>query len=443
VRNGEIILSTVSIPRTDHFSYTRDGQPWFAWEWLSDVTFGLLHRAAGLAGVALIAAILIAIAIAGAAHLALSLGGNLFFTAVASVLILGTTSIHWLARPHLFSWALALLFVGVAEHERKQAGRALVVLPFAAALCANIHGSFLLGPAILFIYPAGAWLERKDAYRFATASLACLLTTFINPYGWRLHEHILSYLQNSYLMDHIQEFRSFDFHSSGALYVELFLAVAFLGTVVLLKQRAFGPALLSVAMLHASLYAARYLPMAAVILLPLCVAALTHEAKGRAVLRGFFEYSDRLRSIDRQIAGVVPVVLVLGATVFGLAMLSNSGSIGFDASTFPVRAADYLEKQNIGRIFAKDQWGGYLIYRFAGRGRVFIDGRSDFYGQRVLETYAQVTEVKPGWDAVLREYDVRVVLVPPDNALASALKLSQGWRRVYSDRVSTVFERVS
>src|SRR5438552_7153077 len=132
VRNGEMILSTVSIPRTDHFSYTRDGQPWFAWEWWSDVTFGLLHRAAGLAGVALIAAILIAIAIAGAAHLALSLGGNLFFTAVASVLILGTTSIHWLARPHLFSWALAVLFVGVAEHERKQAGRALVALPFAA-----------------------------------------------------------------------------------------------------------------------------------------------------------------------------------------------------------------------------------------------------------------------------------------------------------------------
>ena len=136
-------------------------------------------------------------------------------------------------------------------------------------------------------------------------------------------------------------------------------------------------------------------------------------------------------------------MLVLGTTVFGLAMLSHSGSIGFDASTFPVQAADYLEKQNIGRIFAKDQWGGYLIYRFAGRGRVFIDGRSDFYGQRVLETYAQVTEVKPGWDAVLREYDVRFVLVPPDNALASALQLSQGWRRVYSDRVSTVFERVS
>ena len=34
VRNGEAILSTGAVPRGDRFSYTRDGSPWFAWEWL-------------------------------------------------------------------------------------------------------------------------------------------------------------------------------------------------------------------------------------------------------------------------------------------------------------------------------------------------------------------------------------------------------------------------
>src|SRR2546430_17418900 len=43
--------------------------------------------------------------------------------------------------------------------------------------------------------------------------------------------------------------------------------------------------------------------------------------------------------------------------------------------------------------------------------KVFVDGRSDFYGQDLLETYAQVVEVKPGWDAVLKQFDVRFVLV--------------------------------
>ena len=447
VRSGEVILSSASLPRADPFSYTRAGQPWFSWEWLSDAAFGALHRISGLPAVALITALAIALTACGAAHLALSLGGNLFFTAAATVLLLGVTSVHWLARPHIFSWILALLFLWAAEHERRHGGQVLYGLPFVALLWANLHGSFLLGPAILFIYAAGEWLRRRSALRFAVSSLVCLLATFINPYGWRLHEHIFTYLQNDYLMDHILEFGSFSFHSAGALYVECFLAAAVLGTIALVRQRAFGPALLCLGMLHISLYSARYLATAAVLVLPLSVVALTREAKAWPGLKPLLDYSDRLRAIDRRIYGVVPILLVLAITVLGLNALARAGRVGFDTGTFPVRAADFLEQRNarnggLGRVFAKDQWGGYLIYRFPARVKVFIDGRSDFYGQNVLETYAQVAEVKPGWDALLKQYNVQVVLVPPDNALASALLLSPDWKRIYSDRVAAVYERI-
>src|SRR5439155_25118587 len=93
------------------------------------------------------------------------------------------------------------------------------------------------------------------------------------------------------------------------------------------------------------------------------------------------------------------------------------------------------------RVFAQDQWGSYLIYRFAGRAKVFIDGRSDFYGQDFLETYAEVADVKPGWDRVLKQYDVGLALIPPNHALASVLRLSSDWKRVYSDSVAVIFER--
>src|SRR5262249_1527964 len=154
------------------------------------------------------------------------------------------------------SWILALAFLAIVERERRHPGRhpgrPLYWLPVLAALWANLHGSFLLGPAILFIYAAGEWLNGRSALRFTSTSLGCLLASFVNPYGWRVHEHVFAYLQNDYLMDHISEFRSFSFHAAGALYVELFLAIAVLGTVSLFKQRAFGPALLNVAMLHFS-----------------------------------------------------------------------------------------------------------------------------------------------------------------------------------------------
>src|ERR1700733_9495967 len=60
IRTGEMILTTHSLPRTDPFSSTMQGQPWFAWEWLYDALLGLLHRACGLNGVVWLCALLVA-----------------------------------------------------------------------------------------------------------------------------------------------------------------------------------------------------------------------------------------------------------------------------------------------------------------------------------------------------------------------------------------------
>src|SRR5215469_7986216 len=53
IRTGEQILATGNLPRTDPYSFTRAGQPWYAWEWGADLIMGAIHRAAGLGGIAL------------------------------------------------------------------------------------------------------------------------------------------------------------------------------------------------------------------------------------------------------------------------------------------------------------------------------------------------------------------------------------------------------
>ena len=153
-------------------------------------------------------------------------------------------------------------------------------------------------------------------------------------------------------------------------------------------------------------------------------------------------YSERLRAIDRRIWSVAPVILVVVASAAALQAAGRSGSVGFGSQMFPVRAADFLESHaNGARVFAKDQWGGYLIYRFSGNMKVFIDGRSDFYGQNFLETYAEVAEARPGWNAVLDQYAVQFVMAAPKTALVSVLRLSPEWKAVYADSVALVFER--
>ena len=100
-----------TLPRTDPYSFTRGGQPWFAWEWLADVATGSIHRSFGLKGVALFYAAAIAAGVWLWFRLHWALGGNFLIACAMAPLLLSTCNIHWLARPHVLSWIFLLLAV--------------------------------------------------------------------------------------------------------------------------------------------------------------------------------------------------------------------------------------------------------------------------------------------------------------------------------------------
>src|SRR5579871_895144 len=59
IRTGEWIMSHGRVPHVDIFSFTKNGQPWFAWEWLWDVIFAWMHQHWGLATVVVASALVI------------------------------------------------------------------------------------------------------------------------------------------------------------------------------------------------------------------------------------------------------------------------------------------------------------------------------------------------------------------------------------------------
>jgi hypothetical protein len=61
IRTGEHILHTWSVPVNDLFSFSKAGEPWFAWEWGSDILFAALHRAWGLKGVVVFSGLVLAL----------------------------------------------------------------------------------------------------------------------------------------------------------------------------------------------------------------------------------------------------------------------------------------------------------------------------------------------------------------------------------------------
>ena len=120
MRNGQWILAHQSLPVTDSFSFSKPGAPWIAWEWGSDVVMGTLERVAGLDGVACLFGLAIGAAVWMWFRLNWAAGGSFPLAAAFAVPMISTSSIHWLARPHIFSWLFLMATVWWCERaERK------------------------------------------------------------------------------------------------------------------------------------------------------------------------------------------------------------------------------------------------------------------------------------------------------------------------------------
>ncbi|SPE39802.1 conserved hypothetical protein [Candidatus Sulfopaludibacter sp. SbA3] len=111
----------------------------------------------------------------------------------------------------------------------------------------------------------------------------------------------------------------------------------------------------------------------------------------------------------------------------------------FDPKSFPVAAVQRMHLDPAARIFTYDQWGDYLIYSLYPKTKVFMDGRSDYYGSEFNQKYLDVITVSYGWEKTLARFGVDTILMPPSTPLAGTLKESARWRVVYDDGVAVVF----
>src|SRR5258708_4974953 len=100
IRTGEWILDHQTVPTADLFSFSKPGAPWFAWEWLSDVTLALLFRAAGLKAIVLLAGVVIGLYATVVLRHALWRGANAMIALPLVLLGVGSSMMHFLARPH-------------------------------------------------------------------------------------------------------------------------------------------------------------------------------------------------------------------------------------------------------------------------------------------------------------------------------------------------------
>jgi len=466
IRTGDWILAHHWVPVHDMFSFSKAGAPWFAWEWGSDVIMAGLNALGGLRLVALCAMTLIATIFALVYRLARR-KANPILAAEATMLAAVASSIHFLARPHLFTLLFLVLFYAALEQVREGRDRLcgvpyLVILPVVTMVWTNLHGGFFVGVVMIGIYGVGELLEAafgrndraeavKKARKFFLSAAAAMTVSLVNPYFYHLHVHMAKYLTDPYNSEHIIEFLSPSFHIAQGPYFESMLVLGAAAACWHVAQGRFTEAVLMLVWAHAGLLAGRNVPLFMIVAAP-PVALAAQEFLDRLPgwdvagwVRRAGAWYNRLaaKTAAAEAAGRWHLVSVMTLAMVAALVYAPHPPLKFraefDPKSFPVGALAMLGKDPSARIFTRDQWGDYLIWSLYPGHKVFVDGRSDFYGDDFENKVLDVFNVKHGWDKILGGFGVNTILLPPDLPLAGALKESSRWRVVYDDGVALVF----
>jgi hypothetical protein len=239
-------------------------------------------------------------------------------------------------------------------------------------------------------------------------------------------------------MDHVGEFMSPNFHEMMPFKYLLLLMIA---TFAVSKIKTNWIELLLILMfLNMSLYSVRYIPLFSIIVAPILlkqIGPLLEKSNGK--LGKFFKKrAENISEIDASAKGylwpVFSIVLVV--------VLAAGNIIGykFDAKTKPVAAVEFLKNEYIkGNMFDNDEFGDYIIYAAWPEYKVFVDGRSDMYGVDIMKEYLKVASIKPGWDEVLKKYDVKWIIFDANSALSLFLMERDDWKLIYADNVANIF----
>lgn len=476
VRIGEWMLAHHAVPHRDLFSYTMPNAPFFAWEWLWDLCFGWLHLHFGMTAVVLVSIVVLCLTSALLFRLACRHCDNRLIAIAVTFLAVSGSAIHWLARPHLFSMLFTVILLSMlsrvedAGADDRKKMRLLLAMPPMFVLWTNLHGGFFVGIIILAMFAAGAladWLFQTDpqtrsgslqsAKRYSLTALGCFAASFVNPYTYHLHTHIIEYFSDSYHFDNISEFQSLSFHVSSTRYFEAMLALAVAASVWNLSRRRFTPLILTVGWGHAALIAARNIPLFLIVAAPLVAETVFEwlQAARASTLPAWFvngvnrlrEAADEFGSLDRieraHLASAAVIALIAAGLIYGNSS-SPTWRAEYDPKVYPAHALEQIERAGTAKhIFTDDEWGDYLAYRlYPTGGKVFVDGRSDFYGGDFERQYIDILNVNYKWQATLDRYCVDTILLSAGSSLAGAVKESRRWRVAYDDGIAIVFTPV-
>lgn len=449
LKTGELIVTSRSLPERDPFSHTNDRR-WVHDEWLGDVVLHTARRLGGLAGLILFTAA-VGAAIFLVAYLTSRAEGSgraaaaIFLTAAAFA-----ARSRLAERPEIFGLLFAAVFIYILRLETQKGKSPLFLLPPLQILWVNTHPGAMIGAVFVLVTAVSLWLNGKlgragngSIKKLFIVFLLCVIACLINPYGLHGLTAPFKFINTPVFMRHIAEWSPVTWKEfagpGGGMAFHSFRFLLLFGalTFALRWRRAqVGQAALFLLTAAMALKSHRFIGLFAIVAAPAVAAQFSQ-----------FAYSLNPSRAARAALTAACLFAMLGG---GYRAVLHSPPYAFglgEHRDFPSGAAKFLDHNRDafpGNMYNAYEYGGYLIYRLHPRFRVFIDGRTTFYGE---EFYGRVIDFEAfpepeKWKNLVNEHGLRfAVLSAEQRAVGRVVAADPEWALVFWDDRALVYLR--
>jgi len=441
-KTGEYIVKNLTIPKVDIFSYTLENQAWVDHSWLAQILFYFTFFKFGWLGINILKAVIIFLCFFIPLFFIFFKYKKLIYAVLFALLAVLAFGYRSFFRPEIFSYLLLCLFFYILE-----GGKKFYIIPLLQVLWVNLHGYFILGPILIFLYCIGELVSgdlakaRRLGAVFGVTCLAC----FVNPYFYKGAVYPIGILidvfnaQKAY-MQNIYELTMPINISFGRYVFFWILAILSSATFLLnLKKARMGHALIFFGSFIASYAAIRNMPIFIFTAMPLAVINLNEAQLTKSI-------NEKRYYIWAAIAISATIWFFISNQYYAFTGQSafRKTESNITGLLMPSKACDFLEDNNIkGRMFNSIDYGHYIAYRFYPEKRGLIDARTELYKYDFYQSYQRAQNYPGEWKTLQRRYNFNIAflrhLFSGTERLLKNLYNNRDWALVYYDESSAIF----
>jgi len=455
LKTGEILIKTWQLPELEPFSYTASETSWVLYQWLFQALLGALQLAGGIPLVTVVCALVLGWTLMLLMQRMVEQKSTIFFSLLAVFAFWLVLTMHIQARPHVMTYLLFCIYLLQFERASREQGtwiqliRHLLPLPFLMILWCNFHGGFVTGIMLCGIFWVGSVLDamagkKKELWEKSLVYLSCFfasgVASLFNPYGFKLHQTIFSYLNFNTLKYYDEFVTPFTQHSAN---VTIFKGTILLLLLLLARSKtklSWAEIGCLLVFLYYAIESVRHVILFMLVAVPITARFATQWVEES--LPSLSSIFTRITKEQNEMKGGVAYAIIISLVFISLVWLKpDVFRKNLDGIRLSAESVEYIKvnRDKFQRMFNTEDLGGALIYSFSPKIKVFVDDRVDAYGDDFfLETYLPILQMKDGWYNTFESRHITSAILSKDSPIGSELML-RGWSLVHEDELNKLY----